>query len=152
MSIKLSYPRSPDNGQMSDKSLELCPQYPHPYTGDIVTLPSLGAHWQSTDQHNTGIMANSVWSYCHTAANMSSNEWDRKYLCIFSLFVSTSVSFLALFAKSVSKKVSIGTLLCCALSVVTSLWVVIAGQGTGICLILRCQEGQKSISRRQCSA
>ena len=30
----------------------------------IVTLPSLGAHWQSTDQHNTGIMANSVWSYC----------------------------------------------------------------------------------------
>ena len=40
MSNKLSYPRSPDNGQMSDKSLELCPQYPHPYTGDTGTGPS----------------------------------------------------------------------------------------------------------------
>ena len=91
----------------------------------IVTLPSLAAHWQSTDQHNTGIMANSECMVIlqRICLQMSGTE----NICAFFHYLCQLQLAFWLFLQNLCPKKCPGTLLCCALSVVTSLWLSLPG-------------------------
>ena len=128
MSIKLSYPRSPDNGQMSDKSLELCPQYPHPYTGDTgtrqrnlaligrtLTINRSAQHWHHGQQCMVILQ--------RVCLQMSGTE----NICAFFHYLCQLQLAFWLFLQNLCPKKCPGTLLCCALSVVTSLWLSLPG-------------------------